>query len=116
MVFSILITSNRLSTIDSCIKFIQAALIKSHIINAVYFRGLAVTQANRNLQFAYGELNYQSIWQDLMSNQHIELLLCYSSAVQYGLNQSLLQTNFTFSGSSTLAEKITLAERLICFN
>jgi sulfur relay protein TusD/DsrE len=116
MIFCILITTDSLSTINSCLKFIQTALDKSHTINTVYFRGTAIYQANNDIQFAYREFNYQNTWQTLKSANNIELLVCYSSMVKRGLKQSSLHHSFTFSGSSKLAEKIELADKFICFS
>lgn len=107
-------------------RFTQAALKAGHEVVRVFFAGAGVLHGQRLITPGRDETSMTQRWQQLAETHALELVLCVSACLKYGVldehhaarwEQSALSLahGFVISGLGQWSEALTLADRSVSF-
>ncbi|CAA0119627.1 Putative sulfurtransferase DsrE [Halioglobus japonicus] len=128
MIYSLLILSPSVSGHGSRLgaEFARSAIARGHSIRRVFFLDAATTASSCNSIFAQDELNPAQAWEALHEEHAVELVICISSALKYGMLDDTeadrhgrpcasVNPAFTVSGLGQLVDACANSDRLMTF-
>lgn len=99
----------------SALAFAEAAIMRGHEIERIFFYCDGVHNANRLAAPPGGESNLVREWSTLASDKGIDLVVCINAGSRRGLREANLAPGFRISGLGQLVESVILADRLVWF-
>ena len=128
MIYSLLVLSSAVSGHGSRLaaEFARSAIARGHSIHRVFFLDAGTTAAACNSVFPQDETNPAQAWETLHQEHAIELVICISSALKYGMldeteaarherPSASVSAAFTVSGLGQLVDTCANSDRLITF-
>ena len=128
MIYSLLVTSSPASghSAMTAARFASAALARGHTIRRVFFLDAGVANGSATAVFPQDEADRLQPWVALAEQHGVELILCISSALKYGMLDetearryekpaATVHPAFTVSGLGQLVDAAATADRLVTF-
>lgn len=128
MIYSLLVTSSPASGQGAmtAARFARAALARGHTIARVFFLDAGVANGSATAVFPQDEADRLQPWVALAEQHGVELILCISSALKYGMLDetearryekptATVHPAFTVSGLGQLVDAAATADRLVTF-
>lgn len=128
MIYSLLVVSSPASgqCAMTAARFAQAVLARGHSINRVFFLDAGTSTGSATAVFPQDEDDRLAPWIELAERDKVELILCISSAIKYGMLDetearryeraaATVHPAFTISGLGQLVDAASAADRLITF-
>jgi tRNA 2-thiouridine synthesizing protein D len=128
MIYSLLVLSAPVSGHGSraAVEFARCAIARGHTIHRVFFLDAGTFTGSGNSIFPQDEVNPVLAWHELHAQHAVELVICISSALKYGMLDETEATRyerphatthpaFTVSGLGQLVDACAHADRLITF-
>jgi tRNA 2-thiouridine synthesizing protein D len=128
VIYSLLVLSSAVSGHGSRLaaEFARSAIARGHSVRRVFFLDAGTTASSCNSVVPQDEINPVQAWQALHQEHAIELVICISSALKYGMLDDTEATRherpgatitpaFTVSGLGQLVDACANSDRLITF-
>lgn len=128
MQFSLLILGAPYSTqaVTTALRFTNAAIQSGHTVLRVFFYHDAVNAGNSLITPPQDEANIPEQWRELATSNHIDIVVCVSSALKRGILDQTeagrynkptanLIDNFEISGLGQLVDAALQSDRLVTF-
>lgn len=128
MIYSLLVLSAPVSGhgARAAVQFAHCAIARGHTIHRVFFLDAGTVTASGNSIFPQDEVDPVLAWEELHTQHAVELVICISSAMKYGMldeteavryerPQATIHPVFTVSGLGQLVDACAHADRLITF-
>ena len=107
-------------------RFARCVLARGHNISRVFFLDAGTTNGAAAAVFPQNEENRLQPWVELAEQHEVELILCISSALRYGMldeteasrhekTSATVHPAFTISGLGQLVDAAAGADRLVTF-
>jgi tRNA 2-thiouridine synthesizing protein D len=107
-------------------RFARCVLARGHTISRVFFLDAGTTNGAAAAVFPQDEENRLQPWVELAEQHEVELILCISSALRYGMlddteanrhekSSATIHPAFTVSGLGQLVDASAGADRLVTF-
>ncbi len=107
-------------------RFARCVLARGHTISRVFFLDAGTTNGAAAAVFPQDEENRLQPWVELAEQHELELILCISSALRYGMlddteanrhekSSATIHPAFTVSGLGQLVDASAGADRLVTF-
>ena len=107
-------------------RFARCVLARGHTISRVFFLDAGTTNGAAAAVFPQNEENRLQPWVELAEQHEVELILCISSALRYGMlddteanrhekSSATIHPAFTVSGLGQLVDASAGADRLVTF-
>jgi tRNA 2-thiouridine synthesizing protein D len=128
LIYSLLVLSSPVSGHSSRTgaEFAHSAIARGHRIHRVFFLDAGTVTSSRNSVFPQDELNPILAWEALHQEHAVELVICISSALRYGMlddteaaryerPNASISPAFVVSGLGQLVDACANSDRLITF-
>jgi tRNA 2-thiouridine synthesizing protein D len=128
LIYSLLVLSSPVSGHGSCTAaaFARCAIARGHTIRRVFFLDAGTMTSSRNSVCPQDETDPLLAWQELQAQHTVELVICISSALRYGMlddteaaryqrPHATIHPAFTLSGLGQLVDACAHSDRLITF-
>lgn len=128
MIYSLLVLSSPFSgqCSRSAAQFARCVLARGHSIHRVFFLDAATLASAANSVFPQDEEPPVQLWADLSVQYGVDLVVCISSALRYGMVDQAeadryelpcptTHPAFTVSGLGQLVDACAISDRLITF-
>lgn len=128
MIYSLLVMSPPASgsSAATAARFAQALIEAGHSIRRVFFLDEGVTCASSLAVFPQDESSGLQAWVELAERHGVDLVLCVSSALRYGMLDNTeaerherpaasIHPSFTISGLGQLVDASVTSDRLVTF-
>ena len=128
LIYSLLVLSSPVSGHSSRIAaaFAHSAIARGHSVHRVFFLDAATTTSSRNSVFPQDEVNPVLAWEALHEQHAVELVICISSALKFGMldeteaaryerPSASITSAFTVSGLGQLVDACANSDRMITF-
>lgn len=128
MIYSLLVLSSPVSGHGSraAAEFARCAIARGHSLHRVFFLDAGTVTSSRSSVFPQGETDPVLAWQELHTQHAVELVICISSALKYGMlddteaarherASATIHPAFTVSGLGQLVDACAHSDRLITF-
>ena len=128
MIYSLLVLSSPVSGHGSRTgaAFAKSAIARGHSIHRVFFLDAGTTASSRNSILPQDELDPILAWEALHQKHAVELVICISSALRYGMLDDTeaaryerptasISPAFVVSGLGQLVDACANSDRLITF-
>jgi len=128
LIYSLLVLSSPLagSSARTAADFAGAVLARGHTLERVFFLDAGVQHGAVSRVLPQGEHNTLDEWLELRRTHSVELLLCVSSALRYGMldeneatrherGAATVHPAFTIAGLGQLVEAHQQSDRLVTF-
>jgi tRNA 2-thiouridine synthesizing protein D len=128
VIYSLLVLSAPVSGHGSraAVEFAHCALARGHTIHRVFFLDAGTATSSRNSVLPQDEVDPMPAWEELNSQHAVELIICISSALKYGMlddaeaaryerRYATIHPAFTVSGLGQLVDACAHSDRLITF-
>ena len=128
MIYSLLVLSSPFSGQCSrtAAEFAQHVLARGHSIHRIFFLDTGTLTSAANSVFPQGEDTPLTHWTDLSDQHDLDLVVCISSALKYGMldqteadryerPHATIHSAFTVSGLGQLVDACATSDRLITF-
>lgn len=128
MIYSLLVLSSPISGHGSraAVEFARCAIARGHSIHRIFFLDAGTATSSHNSVFPQDEVDPLLAWAELHAQHAVELAVCISSALKYGMLDDIeaaryerpyatIHPAFTVSGLGQLVDACAHADRLITF-
>ena len=128
MIYSLLVLSSPVSGHGSrtAVAFAHSVIARGHSIHRVFFLDAGTVASSRNSVLPQDEIDPVLAWQALHEQHGVELIICISSALKYGMLDDTeaeryerpaasINPAFTVSGLGQLVDACSHSDRLITF-
>jgi tRNA 2-thiouridine synthesizing protein D len=110
----------------SAARFAQGVLARGHSIRRVFFLDAGTANGSAAATFPQDEMDRLQPWVELAEQHGVELILCITSALRYGMLDdteagrrgkaaATINPAFTISGLGQLVDAAACADRLVTF-
>jgi tRNA 2-thiouridine synthesizing protein D len=110
----------------SAARFAQGVLARGHSIRRVFFLDAGTANGSAAAIFPQDEVDRLQPWVELAEQHGVELILCITSALRYGMlddteaarhgkTAATIHPAFTISGLGQLVDAAACADRLVTF-
>jgi tRNA 2-thiouridine synthesizing protein D len=110
----------------SAARFAQGVLARGHSIRRVFFLDAGTANGSAAATFPQDEVDRLQPWVELAEQHRVELILCITSALRYGMLDdteagrhgtaaATIHPAFTISGLGQLVDAAACADRLVTF-
>jgi tRNA 2-thiouridine synthesizing protein D len=128
MIYALLVLSAPVSGHGSraAVEFAHCAIARGHTIHRVFFLDAGTVAGSDNSVFPQDEIDPVGAWAELHTLHDVELVVCISSALKYGVldeteaaryerSRATIHPAFTVSGLGQLIDACAHADRVITF-
>ena len=128
MIYALLVMSSPASgqAALSAARFARGVLARGHSIRRVFFLDAGTANGSAAAIFPQGEVDRLQPWVELAEQHGVELILCITSALRYGMLDdteagrhckaaATIHPAFTISGLGQLVDAAAAVDRLVTF-
>src|SRR5579862_1894779 len=113
MIYTLIVSSNHLTTGRQALQLAQDILAQHDQINRIYFLFDGAYVANKYIDMPTDEFNLTKAWADFAANHDLQLAVCSASGLRRGISQETVAMGFCLGSIGELLESCNAADQVL---
>lgn len=113
MLYTLIVTSNHLTTGRQALNLATDLLRQNNQINRIYFLFDGAYVANKFIDMPTDEFNLTAAWNEFAQQHGVPLSVCSASGLRRGISKQSIADGFSFGSIGELVESCAAADKVL---